>query len=58
MLVTPDEYELPLIVEESPKILADKCGVSLTTIISGAIHHEHGRNKSRYVRVLKEEKGD
>lgn len=52
LLVTMDEYELPLIVEESPKMLADRCGVSLTTVISSAIHHEKGRSKSRYVRTL------
>ena len=58
MLVTPDEYELPLIVEESPSVLADKCGVSMTTVISGAVHHEHGRSKSRYVRARRIEEDE
>lgn len=52
MLVTEDEYELPLIVEESPSVLARKCGVTHCAIISLAMKVERGEiARSRYRRV-------
>ena len=56
MLVEQDEYELPLIVANSPAELSRKIGVSVNAIISNARHYEAGRIKrSRYQRVPFEE---
>lgn len=56
ILVTRDEYELPIIVEESPTELARKCGVDPETIISVALKAERGEVvQARYRRVLIED---
>lgn len=52
MMVTNDKYELPLIVTESARELANFAGVGICTIHS-SVYHAKTRNQkfSRYVRV-------
>lgn len=52
MMVTRDKYELPLIVTESTRELANFAGVKINAIHS-AIHNKERRNQkfSRFVRV-------
>lgn len=49
--VTKDKYELPLIVTEGAKELADHEGVSTNTIYSSICHYEKGDQYSPYRRV-------
>ena len=52
MMVTMDEYELPLAVAESAGELAKKVGVDKNTIMSCVSHVRKGRKtRSRYVKV-------
>jgi len=46
MMVTDDEFELPLVVADSAQELADIIGRSVNTIYSGISHEKHGRIKS------------
>lgn len=45
MMVTDDEFELPLVVADSAQELADIIGRSVNTIYSGISHEQHGRIK-------------
>lgn len=52
MVVTKDEYELPIAIAETSKELAKICGVSCKTVISGALRSKSGKvKKSRYIKV-------
>ena len=52
LYVTDDEYELPIVVADSVKELADKLDVTTSNIYS-AIHHAEKRGgNSRYKRVV------
>lgn len=56
MEVTRDKYEFPLHIEDSPRRLAEKCGVSENTVSSSCSHHRNGLYKrSRFVSVDIEE---
>ena len=54
MVVSNDEYELPLFVAESLQELADYCGVKQKSIIESLSRYENGRKWSRFRRVLKD----
>lgn len=57
MKVTDDEYELPVIVADTSKELAKKCGVSAMTIRALASRVRSGERKSStYICVEIEEK--
>lgn len=43
MAVTPDEYELPIAVEESLYMLAQRLGVTTDSIRSMIYHNSSGR---------------
>ena len=52
MVVTKDEYELPVAIADTAKELARICGVSNRTVISGALRSKSGKvKKSRYIKV-------
>lgn len=51
MLVTRDEYELPLVVADSAKELARLIGVNYGTIARADFNHTHYGRKSQYVKV-------
>ena len=52
MMVSFDEYELPLAVAESATELAEMVGANRKTIMSAVSHVRHGRQKrSVYVKV-------
>ena len=56
LAVTTDEYELPLVVTESPKELGQLLNVSKETIKSAVKRSsEKSMNGVRYIRVLKGE---
>ena len=56
MLVTKDKYELPIMVEDSPSVLAKKLGENRVTIMSACIQAERGKViRSKYRRVLIED---
>lgn len=59
MKVTRDKYELPLIVTEGAKELAEKEGVNVNTIYSSISHYEKGDTKTApYRRVRIEEEAE
>ncbi|GEM_PF-2025556 len=45
MAVTADEYELPLVVEDSPKHLSERCGVSRDTVRSALYRKSSGKTR-------------
>lgn len=50
--VTMDKYELPLFVADSPRELAEVCGVKPETIYGMASRYKHGKiPRTQYVRV-------
>ena len=50
--VTPDEYELPLVVTDSPSKFAKICGVCPNTVSSSCSLHQKGIYKrTRFVSV-------
>ena len=52
MAVTPDEFELPLIVEDSISKLAKKTGVSVSTVKSSIDRNQPGtRRGMKFVQV-------
>ena len=52
ILVTKDEFELPVAIADTAKELARICGVSNRTVISGALRNKSGKvKKSRYIKV-------
>ena len=56
MVVTSDEYELPLMVCDSARELAEKTGTTKNNVISCIYKQEHGKIKnSRYRRVRNED---
>ena len=55
MLVSEDEYELPLIVCDHAAPLARKLGVTTNAVLSAISHAERFGYRSRYVRVDYEE---
>ena len=56
--VTKDKYELPLIVTEGARELADREGVQVNTIYSSISHYEKGDQYSPYRRVRSEEEAE
>lgn len=56
MKVTADKYELPLVIADSAKELAEICGTTANSIVSAISHHKKGRTEySTYVCVQVEE---
>lgn len=56
MLVTKDEFELPVAIADTSTELAKMCGVSNRTVISGALRDKTGKVKrSRYRKVVIDE---
>lgn len=55
MYVEKDEYELPLAIADSPKELAEICGVTRASVSSGVCHDSKGRCNSRFKRVIVED---
>ena len=56
MKVTADKYELPLVIADSSRELAEMCGTTANSIVSAISHHKKGRTEySTYVCVQVEE---
>jgi len=55
MAVTADEYETPLVIEDSLRLLGNKLGVANTTILKMAQRHNDSRLKfnGEHYRVVK-----
>lgn len=51
MMVTRDEYELPLYWADTAAELAEIVGTTKMSILTAVSHEEHGRSWSRYKRV-------
>jgi hypothetical protein len=49
LAVTADKYELPIIVEESAKQLADKLGITSSTVIASVSRNNTGKNAGRKI---------
>lgn len=59
MMVTTDEYELPLAVAETARELADMVGVKVNSIYTSMSHHKAGDlAKTPYVKVDLTTKGE
>ena len=56
LAVTPDKFELPLMVENTAKELAAKLGIKEATVISQAHMQRSGRNKGRKIIKVELEK--
>lgn len=55
LYVTKDEYELPLVVEETATALAGKVGTTPDAVYSGISHELRGGPRSRFKKVEVEE---
>lgn len=55
MEVTMDDYELPIIVADSVRELAEICHVSPKTISSCISHEKAGGKRTRYKKVVVED---
>ena len=55
LYVSDDEYELPLVVEETATELARKTGKTPDAVYSGISHEMHGGPHSRFKKVEVEE---
>lgn len=51
MQVSPDKYELPIVVAGSASELARIAGVAETTVLSAIAHYNKGERKAKYIRV-------
>lgn len=60
MRVTEDEYALPIVIADSSRELARKCGVKLNTIHHHISQHASGRVQGypKYIRVVLEEEDE
>lgn len=61
MMVTKDEYELPLVIADTAKELAAKTGYSENNIRSTISHYESGRHKKvkfYKIRIDEDENGN
>ena len=60
MQVTADRYSLPIVVADSSRELAMKCGVKHNTVRHNISMHESGRYKGypKYIRVILEDDED
>ena len=52
LCVTPDQYELPMIVADSAKELARKAGVTAETVFSAVYRAEKYGTRSQYIRIV------
>lgn len=57
LYVTPDKYELPIYVCDTAQELADKRGVSVSTVKTGALIHKR-KGYGNYIKVKLEEDKD
>ena len=56
MLVSDDKYELPLAIADTAKELAERCNVSIHTVISNFTRYQRGEyKKSKYLCVKVED---
>ena len=56
LLVEADEYELPLVVADSARELAEKCGTTKHNVETFVSKKSSGRNRgTKYLKVRKEE---
>lgn len=53
--VTNDKYELPLIVADTQRELAQKCGVIENSVIVGLRHTRNGKKGTYYDVVIEED---
>ena len=53
MAVTPDEYELPVMIEETPSKLASKCGVSRDAVPNAISRRKRGRQSRKSQKMTK-----
>ena len=52
MAVTPDKYELPLAVRDSPKDLAEAVGIASQVILNCISHNQSGkRTGMKFIRI-------
>lgn len=51
MKVSNDEYELPIMIADSARELAEKCGTTENSVKSSASHAKRGDRWSSYVCV-------
>lgn len=58
MLITKDKYELPILVANTERELAELCGVKTTSIAARIKHAKDRREWSRYVKVEWDDKED
>lgn len=60
MLVTPDRYELPILITDSAVDLAKAAGVSISCVSHMIRKRERGtlKTRSRYVRVWLDEENE
>ena len=59
LCVEADEYELPLVVADSARELAEKVGTSKTNVENLALYDYNGKATGRrFVKVPKEEKNE
>lgn len=58
MKVTPDKYQLPLAIADSPAELSRMTGVSRNAISSAISHGKHDSLNRSYVKVEWEEEDD
>ncbi len=53
LAVTPDEYELPIYIEDTAKKLGEKLGVTESTVVCSVMRKMSGKNTGRkIVKVL------
>lgn len=56
LLVEADEYELPLVVADSARELAEKCGTTKHNVETFVSKKSSGRNRgTKYLKVRREE---
>lgn len=49
LAVTPDEYEFPILIEDTAQKLAKKLNVTTSTIICSVTRNQSGRNSGRKI---------
>lgn len=49
LAVTPDEFEFPIYIEDSASKLANKLGITTSTVISSIVKNRSGKNSGRKI---------
>lgn len=56
LAVTPDKYEFPIYIEDTAQKLADKLGITSSTVIASISRNRPGKNSGRkIVKIVLEE---